>query len=158
MRTRAYSVALGAILALGIATGANALALTGQFTGYFSSHESCTQSVDIPIGGAIVPTGTLYTRLDLTHPENSYEVIDFDNMTVREEVDTILDSSLLQKMGISPLRIHSTLTGTFTITSLTQPSADTVLFELETHLSGDVLLPPGRLSMAGYTGPERNRR
>ena len=165
-------LALTVFLSLGVCQSADAVdpgAITGELLVYFSEHDGTTDSVTLDLGGVLTPTGTLTSTLDLTNPLNSYEVFDFKTGTVREEVDTILDCDLFQTLGIDPIRMHATETGTFFVVD-SFFDIDTGLFsyEITTELRGTVVVPPGSpfegwiwtnkktqtVSVSGSVGPD----
>ena len=143
MKSLILVLVLALTMSLGVCPSADAVPLTGKFQAYFSQHDGTTDSISIDLGAGPMPTGPLTTTLDLTNPRNSFEVFDFDTMTVREEVDTILDCPLFQSLGIAPIRMHAVETGTFVIDSFFDISVSEFRYELTTDLHGTVVVPSG---------------
>ena len=143
MKSLTLVLILALTMAFGVCPRAEAVPLTGQFLVYFSQHDGTTDSIDINLGAGPMPTGPLTTTLDLTNPRNSFEVFDFDTMTVREEVDVILDAPLFSALGIDPIRMHAVETGTFVIDSFFDVDVNRFSYELTTDLHGTVVVPPG---------------
>ncbi len=142
MKSLTLVLILALTVSLGLCPTAGSAGLTGSLKMYFHSHEGTTDSITIDIGLGPMDTGPLTTTLDLTNPRNSFEIFDFDTMTVREEVDVILDAPLFAALGVDPIRMHSVETGTFTIDSFFDMDVR-YEFDLTTDLNGTVVVPPG---------------
>lgn len=119
------------------------IAPSGSLTTYFHQHDGDANSINIDLGGGSVSTGPISFELNPSDP-NSYEIFNFDTMTVIEESDVLVSAPGLGLVGGNRLAVHISEAGT--ITSIDPntfiPGVETY-FEMTTDLTGEIIIPPG---------------
>jgi hypothetical protein len=146
------------LLAVSMMTSvAEAINLTGKTKAFFIEHEGTLDSIQVDINGELFDTGPITFSLDLTSPENSFEIFDFDTLTVIEKSDFLVTTPLFGTLGIEPVRVQVVETGTFEVLSPINPQLGGQNFEIITDLTGTVIVPDGSV-FAGYKWTNKKRQ
>ena len=119
----------------------NATPLTGEMKLYYHDITFTVPSFSINLNGDSYETGDITAELDLTNPLNSFELYNFDTMTVTQELDIILNAPFFEEIGVDPIKLHTVETGSFEIITPTDPdpgSIDEII--LMSDLTGNIEL------------------
>jgi hypothetical protein len=136
---------------------AEAIPITGTYTPFFHELQGTVSSIEVNIGGTSYSTGPITYTLDLINPLNSFEVFNFDTLTVREEADFLITCPLFDTLGIAPEKVHAVETGTFSILSPIDPEPGEHFFNIETNMGGSLVVPPGSI-FSGWTWTNRTKQ
>lgn len=118
----------GLIGLLIVAAGSNGFAqlitVGGKTTVVYSEYTGSTSGVDLTIGGNTFATGTISYNLDASFHAQNYFTWDWDNKIASLQLHLLLDSPLIQSLGLAPVPIKINEQGSFT----TVP-----IFDTQTH-------------------------